>query len=100
MGKPIVYIPIALMFLLVGCGLTPQGDALREVIAKTNEKVADTTLKTAEWGLCEKAEIGALKRKYTSQERADAYNAFCQSPTNTFVGPAAAPSRAPAPGSR
>ena len=58
---------LALLFL-AGCGVTPQGDALREAAKAKGEKVADTSLESAEAFVCEVATVGSIMRRYGASE--------------------------------
>lgn len=69
---------LALASLTLGCGFTSYGDLARDVISVEGAKAMDEGLKNAEWGLCEAASIGSIKRRYgTSAERAKEYQDFC-----------------------
>jgi hypothetical protein len=69
---------LALAGLLAGCGLTPQGDALRQGIATYGAQAADEGLVNAEWYLCSAAPVGSIKRRYAvSKQKADAYKELC-----------------------
>ena len=75
--RPIV-LAAALPLLLGACGLTPQGDALRQGVAEYGARAADGALDNAEWVMCSAAPIGSIKRKYgTSEKMAEAYRALC-----------------------
>ena len=58
-----VYILI-LALLLSGCGLTPEGDAFRAAVRDIGAKAADAELENLEWGICNGASVGAVKRRY------------------------------------
>jgi len=73
---------LVLPLFLAGCGLTPQGDAVRSGIATRGAEVADTALENAEWVVCYAASIGSIKRRYgVTAERAEAYANFCPAPS-------------------
>lgn len=68
-----------LMLTLSACGLTPQGDAIREYVKETGATVADNALENAEWVICYAATVGSVKRRYgTSPESMAVYNEFCR----------------------
>ena len=70
------YIPIFMALLLGACGLTPQGNIVRDAVKNYGAKVYDEGLKNAEWYMCEAASVGSVKRRY-SGGRADSYNDLC-----------------------
>ena len=73
-----LWLPLALLLALTGCGLTPQGDLVRGVIKVRGAAIADQGLTNAEWFVCEAATIGSVKRKYgRTTEDADTYRKFC-----------------------
>ena len=67
---------LTLLLLAAGCGLTPQGDAVRQIVAERTARAAEAGLENAEWFMCEGAPIGAVKKRYAGG-RADAYNELC-----------------------
>lgn len=71
-----LFLPVLLVVFLAGCGLTPQGDAIRRAAAEYTKKVGTTSLQNSEWFMCEAAPIGAVKRRYKG-DKADAYNILC-----------------------
>ena len=71
-----LWIPIYLALFLGACGLTPQGDFVREAIKSYGAKAADAGLTNAEYFLCEAAPVGAVKKRYGG-EKSGAYNALC-----------------------
>ncbi len=63
---------------LGGCGLTPQGDAVRIAIKEQGSQAYDEGLQNSQFFICHAASIGSIKRTYgTSNERAKEYAAFC-----------------------
>lgn len=70
------YVLIFMPLLLGACGLTPQGDFVREAVKSYGAKVSDESLVNAEWYMCEAASVGSVKRRY-SGGRAGAYNELC-----------------------
>ena len=71
--KPII---IAAALFLGACGLTPQGDFIREAIKAGTENAARQGLINMEWGLCWGTPIGAIKERYGGG-KAGAYNELC-----------------------
>lgn len=65
---------IALIFVvtLAGCS------TYRNIAATQGAEAADAALETAEWTLCNAAPVGAVKRRYQTQELQDAYNTICR----------------------
>ena len=83
MRKALLILPV----LLAGCGLTPQGDAVRSGIATKGAELADNALENAEWVVCFAASIGSVKRRYgVTPERAKEYSNFCPTPTSGDIG--------------
>lgn len=75
--SPIAFV-LGLAFLLSGCGLTPQGDALRAAVRETGETIADTELGNLEWALCNGVSVGAIKRRYGGKpKKAAAWQGIC-----------------------
>ena len=70
------YVLIFMPLLLGACGLTPQGDFVREAIKSYGAKAADAGLTNAEYFLCEAAPVGAVKKRYGG-EKSGAYNELC-----------------------
>jgi len=69
---------LALALALAACGFTPYGDVGRDMISGKGAQAYDEGLKNIEWGLCEAASIGSIKRRYgTSAARAKQYSDFC-----------------------
>ncbi len=71
--KPII---IAAALFLGACGLTPQGDFVREAVKSYGAKASDAGLTNAEWVLCEAASVGSVKRRYGGG-KSGAYNELC-----------------------
>lgn len=74
-----------LALFLAGCGMTPQGDALRSAVRETGKTVADAELENLEWALCNGVSVGAIKRRYGGKpQKASAWQALCDNqPENT-----------------
>jgi hypothetical protein len=68
--KPISRAAAALLalFLLAGCGLTPQGDAIRQGIATQGREAAAAGLENAEWWQCRGSPVGAVVDRYGASE--------------------------------
>jgi len=69
---------VAAALILGACGLTPQGDAVRDAIRERGADVADEGLKNAAWAVCNAVSHGAVERVYqqgTAKRRA--YDTFC-----------------------
>lgn len=71
--KPII---VAAALFLGGCGLTAQGDFVREAVKAGEVKVYDAGLENAEWYICEAASVGSVKRRYAGG-KSGAYNELC-----------------------
>ena len=78
--------PVVLVLILSGCGFTPQGNALRAVIAQSGVRAMDEALTNAEWIICRGASIGAVQRRYAGRE--DVYRAFCVAEGSVIDGEA------------
>ena len=68
----------AVTVFATGCGFTPQGDLIRDVVKQGTQKAGDAGLRNAEWFLCEGAPVGAVKRRYGSADAAEAYAKLCE----------------------
>lgn len=85
MGR-LIGIIVAAALLLGSCGLTPQGDLIRDLVKDKGAQVFDEGLTNAEWFVCESASIGSIKRRYgTSSKRIQVYNDFCTVPKGSVV---------------
>ncbi len=73
------YALIALTALLTAsCGLTPEGNALRNLAAQRGATVNDTGLDNAAWFICKAASVGSVQRRFgVSEEKAAAWRALC-----------------------
>ena len=77
---------LAVLFALTGCGMTPQGDALRAAVRETGKTVADAELGNIEWGLCSGVSVGAIKRRYGGKpKKAAAWRALCDNQSENTV---------------
>lgn len=61
--------------LLAGCGLTPQGDLVRDVVRERGAQAYDEGLANSLWFMCSGASVGSIRR--TFGQKMDAYNALC-----------------------
>ena len=55
-------------------------DIFRAQVAERGADAADQTLASAEWARCEGATMGAVRRKYNTPEKLEAYLASCPQP--------------------
>lgn len=71
---------IILSMFLAGCGLTPEGDAVRAAVRDYGARAADAELVNIEWALCNGVTVGAFARRYGSnQKKIDGWRAICSS---------------------
>lgn len=69
---------LGLLLALTGCGLTPQGEAVRNTLAGQGAVVADAALENAEWAICNAASIGSVMRRYGQDPAlSEAYSTLC-----------------------
>ena len=73
------YLMLTLTALLLGgCGITPQGDAIREAVLSRGAQAYDTGLESAEDYICTIASVGSVMRRYgRTQDTASAWRAIC-----------------------
>ena len=73
------YLMLTLTALLLGgCGITPQGDAIREAVLSRGAQAYDTGLESAEDYICTIASVGSVMRRYgRSQTTANAWRDIC-----------------------
>ena len=82
-----ILIAIGLMFFVSGCGLTADGNALRDLLEERGKTAAAESLETAEWYICRAAPVGSIKDRYfTTAEKTMAYYTLCKT-LPTFVLP-------------
>jgi len=62
---------ITLLSLLVGCAVFNAANAERAAQA------SDTALAAVLWSLCKATPVGAVKRRFKTDEEQDAYNTIC-----------------------
>jgi len=88
-----IMLALILALILPGCGLTPQGDAVRQAIAEGTARAAGGALENAEWFLCEGAPVGAVKRRYgATADMATADAKLCARPgTQGIIAPEPTP---------
>ena len=73
--KPIIVVAAV---LLGGCGITPQGDIIREAVLSRGAEAFDTGLASAEAYICTIASVGSVMRRYgRTQDTANAWRAIC-----------------------
>ena len=78
--------PFAVVMLLVGCGLTPQGNAVRNTVQGVIAKAGEGGLVNAENLMCELAPVGAVNRRYgVTVEKSEAYKAICKNTSTSDV---------------
>ncbi len=66
-------------FFLAGCGLTPQGDALRAAVTEGGRTAAAAALENAEWWQCRASPVGAILDRYCkSQDTCEAWHTLCR----------------------
>ncbi|MGB0747167.1 MAG: hypothetical protein ACPGO3_00330 [Magnetospiraceae bacterium] len=75
--KKFLYI-FAMIVPLGACGLTPQGDLVREVVKSKSEQAGEATLENTEWLLCDAARVGSVLDRYGDRERWQAYLTLCR----------------------
>ena len=69
---------LILALLLSGCGLTQEGDAMRSAVRDYGARAADAELENLEWGICNAASVGAIKRRYPAgSKKAAGRDALC-----------------------
>ena len=71
------YIVIIFLLLLTGCA---EFTALKTSVGKYGSEVADDTLNTAIWTICNGASVGAIERKFASEEQKKAREVLCEIP--------------------
>ena len=71
-------IGLTLVLLLAGCGQTPFGDQVRDMVKSRGALIMDRGLINSEWFLCEAASIGSVKRRYGGS-KTQAYKDLCAS---------------------
>ncbi len=77
--RPLAWKPIVLALALLALGGCAQYGVASTAVKVGGAKVADTAAAEAEWTLCNAITVGAARRRYgVSQDRADAYNALCE----------------------
>lgn len=63
---------VILLLVLAGCS------TYRNIAATQGAEAADAALEAAEWTLCNAAPVGAVTRRYQTQELQEAYNTICR----------------------
>lgn len=70
---------IASFLLLAGCGLTPQGDAVRAAVSIKGAEAADGAREDAVWYLCNAATVGSIRRWLGGDgQKMAAWNILCE----------------------
>ena len=73
--KPLVF---AAVLLLSGCGITPEGQAVRMAVTEYGARLADAELENIEWALCNGISVGAFTRRYGAHsKKIEGWRAFC-----------------------
>jgi hypothetical protein len=74
----VIVAPLALGVPLAGCGLTPQGQAIRQTIAEEGRAAAAAGLENAEWYICRASPVGAVVDRYgASETQWQAWSTLC-----------------------
>ena len=86
MSKAII---IALALFLGACGLTSEGDIIRDAIKCRGSNIAAEGLKNATWFICKAAPIGSVQEEFgKTSASAKVYRDFCFREGNgQVVGP-------------
>lgn len=63
---------------LAGCGFTPQGDLVRDVVRERGAQAYDEGVANSIWFLCNAASVGSIRRTFAT--RMEAYNELCADP--------------------
>lgn len=70
---------IIVMLFATGCGLTSQGDVLRNTVREKAKAVAAQSLENSEWYMCRASPVGAIKDRYSASGALSwAYNTICE----------------------
>ncbi len=72
-------------FVLASCGLTPQGEQIRQTIAAKGKIVGGAMLENAEWVICRAAPVGAVKDRYGKTGLAEHYSALCEGSSKDLI---------------
>ncbi len=78
---------VVVIGFLTGCGLTPQGTAIRQAVQAKGAEVMDQGLENAEWFMCYAASIGSVRRHYGKPGLADAYRQLCEGSAAGLIAP-------------
>lgn len=71
------YISILFILLLSGCA---EFTALKTSIGSYGSEVADDSLNTAIWTICNGSSVGAVERKFQTEEQQKAREVICAIP--------------------
>lgn len=80
---------IIALFLLAGCGFTPESIAARDLVKAVGAQVYDEGLANSEFFICKAASVGSVLRRYArSEETAAAWRILCRdNPEAVIVKP-------------
>lgn len=76
---------VLLAVFLAGCGLTPEGDALRAVVKERGADVYDAGVDNSIWFLCNPASVGSIRRRFAG--RWGVYNGLCAESAMELASP-------------
>jgi len=71
---------VVLFSLFIPLAACSQSNIIRSEVAARAANAADQALETAEWGVCEGSTMGAVNRRYNSEEKRSNYDKFCRRP--------------------
>jgi hypothetical protein len=79
---------VIMMLSLAGCGFTPQGDLVRDLVKEKGAQAYDEGLENSIWFICNAASVGSIRRRFGgTADSAAAYRALC-SPLADIIYPA------------
>ena len=78
---------ITLSLFVSACGITPQGDMIREFLKQRTQKAADQTAKNARDYLCMYARVGSIKNLFPHPIDRQAYLRICEDPVPLIPTP-------------
>lgn len=70
-------ITITALIVLTGCA---EWNALQSGVANHGAQAADEAVETALWSLCSGVPVGAIKRRFKTDDERAAYNQLCPEP--------------------
>ncbi len=74
MSKVRAIVCVFAVLMLTGCTLF---DTYKGVVKDNSTKAADDSLKVSAWLLCEASSTGAVRRKFNTPEKIQAYDDLC-----------------------